>query len=610
MSSDKVASHNFFPPLIWARSYKQETFVRDLFASLIVVAMLVPQALAYAKVAGMPLQVGLYVSILPPLMYCLFGTSMFLAVGTCAIIAILTKAGAGLVAAEGTIDYVLAGSIMALMSGGMLIVAGLLRLGFIANFLSHTVISGFVTGSVLTIAATQFKHLLGITIVTPPGQPQAQTFVEIVTELAPRIKQAHWGTMLLATGSFVAFIFMRRYLKLILQKIGFSAQRAGLFAGLGPFIVVVGAIIISWLLHLDQEGVKVVKDIPSGLPSVALPVFDLGLWKTLFSPALLLAIIVFVESVSVAQAFAVKRKQNIDPNQEMVALGIANMASSISGGYPAAGSFSRSAVNYNGGAETPVAGILAAIGIALVAVFLTRTLYYLPLATLGALIVLAALTLVDYRILGKAWIYSKRDFFAVLVTFVMTMMYGVEKGLETGLILSVVLHIYHTSRPHFAVVGLMPGTQYFRNIHRHKAVTSEKLVSLRVDESLYFANAKYLEEVVVKALHEFPKAKHLVLQCTAVNHIDMSALESLETINRRLMGAGVTLHLSEIKGPVLDRLQRSDILQHLSGKVYTTHYQAVLELAPEMAEEALTRFAQGDVTPNTETLCLTNPQGA
>lgn len=605
MSSDKLAFRNFFPPFTWAHSYKQDTFIKDLFASLIVVAMLVPQALAYAKVAGMPLQVGLYVSILPPLLYCLFGTSMFLSVGTCAIIAILTKAGASLVAAEGTVDYVLAGSIMALMAGGMLIIAGLLRLGFIANFLSHMVVSGFVTGSVLTIAATQVKHLLGLTITTPAGQPQAQTFVEIMNEIIPRLGEAHWGTMIFAAGSFAAFLFMRRYLKLILQKIGFSAQRAGLFAGLGPFIVVICAIVISWLLHLDTAGVKVVKDIPSGLPSISLPVFDLHTWQVLFAPSFLLFIIVFVESVSVAQAFAVKRKQNIDPNQEMVALGIANMASSISGGYPAAGSFSRSAVNYNGGAETPVAGILAAIGIALVAVFLTKTLYYLPMATLGALIVIAALTLVDFRILGKAWIYSKRDFFAVVVTLVMTMIYGVEKGLETGLILTVVLHIYHTSRPHFAVVGLMPGTQFFRNIHRHKAVTSDKLISLRVDESLYFANAKYLEDVVNKALHEFPKAKHLVLQCAAVNHVDMSALESLEAINRRLMSAGVTLHLSEIKGPVLDRLQHSDIFQHLSGKVYTTHYQAVLELAPEMAEEATVRFEQGEITPNTETLCLT-----
>ena len=475
MSTQKALLRTLFPPLTWLRTTNQELLIKDFLAAVIVVVMLVPQALGYALVAGMPPYIGLYVSILPPLMYCLFGSSMFLSVGVCAIIAILTKSGASLVGPAGTPEHVAAGATLALMAGGMLIAMGLLRLGFIANFLSHAVISGFVTGSVLTIVATQVKHVLGV-----PGS--GDTLYDIAMSIVPHLREIHVPTAIFALASLAAFLAARRYMKPLLQSLGFSPARASLFAGLGPFIVLSVAILLSWSLQsesgwlrdwfqLGKLGVKVVGDIPSGLPSLSLPSFELHaaakkvgdyptpavLWQALISHAALIAIIVFVESVSVAQALAVKRKQTIAPNREMVALGIANMASAVSGAYPAAGSFSRSAVNYNAGAQTPMAGIFAAIGIALVAVFFTKPLYYLPFATLAALIIIAALTLADYRILGKAWAYSKRDFAAVVVTFLVTVIYGVEKGLMTGLALSIILHIYHTSRPHFAVVGLMPG---------------------------------------------------------------------------------------------------------------------------------------------------------
>lgn len=590
---------SFFPPLTWGRSYNSDVFIKDTLAALIVVVMLVPQALGYANVAGMPPYIGLYVSILPPLLYCLFGTSMFLSVGVCAIIAILTKVGASIVGPSGTPEHVAAGAVLALMAGGMLIVMGLLRLGFIANFLSHTVISGFVTGSVLTIMATQAKHLLGV-------PASGDTLFEIGRSIAPHLKAIQIPTVIFGLASFAGFLLMRRYLKPILQMCGFTPTRASLFSGMGPFIVLCIAIFMSWALqseggwlHLEALGVKVVGSIPSGLPSLSMPSFDLhvaerhaaeyptpqALWQALVAHSALIAIIIFVESASVGQALAAKRRQTIEPNQEMIALGVSNVAAAVSGAYPSAGSFSRSAVNYNAGAQTPLAGILAAIGIALVATFLTPYLYYLPYATLAALIIIAAATLADFGILRKAWSYSKRDFSAVVATFLVTVVYGVEKGLLTGLVLSLVLHIYHTSRPHFAVVGLMPGTHHFRNIKRHKVLTSPTLVTLRVDESLYFANAKYLEEVVNEVLTSYPKMKHLVLQCPAVNHVDMSALESLETINHRLKETGVKLHLSEVKGPVMDRLKRSDLLPHLTGRVFMSQYEAIVELEPAIAEE-------------------------
>ncbi len=575
-----------FPPRVWWRTCDRDTLTKDFMAALIVVVMLVPQALGYAMVAGMPPYVGLYVSILPPLLYCLFGTSMYLQVGVCAIIAIMTKSGASMIGAVGTTEHVAAGSVLALMAGATLITMGMLRLGFVANFLSHTVISGFVTGSVLTIAATQIRYITG----TPAA---GSTLYDIFYALLQHLSEIHWPTLAFAVAALAGFILMRRYLKQILELLGFTSARAALFAGLGPFIVVSTAILASWALQSDTLGIRVVGEIPAGLPALGLPDFNLyaspraknfptetAMWLALLQHAGLMAIIMFVESISVAQALAARRRQRIEPNQEMRAVGIASLAAGFSGGYPVAGSFSRSAVNYNAGAQTPLAGIFAAIGIALVVAFFTPLLYYLPLATLGALIILAALTLVDFKILRTSWTYSKRDFFAVAATMVATLLYGVETGLITGLLLSVALHIYHTSRPHFAIVGLVPDTHHFRDVKRHKVITSSKIVSLRVDESLYFANARYLEEVIITLIADYPEAKHLILQCAAVNHVDLSALESLENINRRLKDAGITLHLSEVKGPVMDRLKRSHFLNELSERVFQSQYQAFVTLDP------------------------------
>jgi sulfate permease, SulP family len=578
MRVDQASFQRLFPFLTWAQAYDRDKFSRDFIAALIVVVMLVPQALGYAMVAGMPPYAGLYVSMLPAIMYCVFGTSMFMAVGVCAIIAIMTAAGAGSVAAAGTPEYVAAAAILALMSGCTLIVMGALRLGFVTNFISHTVISGFVTGSVLTIAATQVKHLLGVSA-------KGETLYDIAVSVWKALDKTHYPTVLFGALSLAAFILARRYLKSLLQKAGLSSERAGLLSGMGPFAIVSAAILITAWFDLDALGIKVVGHIPSGLPSLALPYFDADLWMILGGQAALIAIIVFVESVSIAQAFAVKRKQRIEPNQELIALGVAGIAASVSGGYPVAGSFSRSAVNYNAGAQTPAAGIFAAIGIALVASFFTQPLFHLPLATLAAMIVLAALTLVDFHILRKAWTYSKRDFMAVVATFLMTVLFGVERGLMTGMILSIALHIYLTSRPNFAVLGLVPGTHHFRDSKRNKVVTSDQIVSLRIDESLYFANANYLEEVVNKLITDYPNARHLILTCPAVNHIDMSALDVLESINRRLKEAGITLHLSEIKGPIMDRLKRSNFLEELTGQIFLTHYDAVVSLDPGLQVE-------------------------
>jgi SulP family sulfate permease len=296
----------------------------------------------------------------------------------------------------------------------------------------------------------------------------------------------------------------------------------------------------------------------------------------------LISIVGFVESVSVGQTLAAKRRQRIDPDQELVALGAANIGAAFTGGFPITGGFSRSVVNFDAGARTQLASLITAGGILLATLLLTPSLFHLPQATLAATIVVAVWTLVDFKILARTWRYSKPDFMALATTIALTLIQGVEVGLMAGVGLSLALHLWRTSQPHIAEVGLVPGTEHFRNVRRHQVQTTPEVVSLRVDESLYFANSRAIEDRINEAVAERPALRHVVLQCSAINDIDASALESLESINERLRGAGLQLHLSEVKGPVMDRLHRSDFLQHLSGQVFLTHYQALMRLAPSL----------------------------
>jgi SulP family sulfate permease len=322
--------------------------------------------------------------------------------------------------------------------------------------------------------------------------------------------------------------------------------------------------------------------VPQGLPPLTLPLWDLSLLKQLALPALLISIVGFAESVSVGQTLAAKRRQRIEPNQELIALGASNISASLSGGFPVTGGFARSVVNFDAGAQTPAAGIYTAVGIALASLFLTPALYFLPQATLSATIIVAVLSLVDLTIFKRTWQYSKADFAAALSTFLVTLALGVELGLVTGVSVSLTLFLYRTSRPHIAEVGLVPGTEHFRNVLRHSVLINPTLVSLRVDESLYFANSKALEDHINQSMASMPNLQNVVLLCSAINDIDASALESLELIEARLLSAGIALHLSEVKGPVMDRLKHTHFLRHLSGQVFLTHYQAIQALSPSV----------------------------
>jgi SulP family sulfate permease len=378
--------------------------------------------------------------------------------------------------------------------------------------------------------------------------------------------------------SLAALILARRYLKSVLVLLGVASRPAESIARSGPVFVVIAATLVVAGLALTARGVAVVGTIPAGLPPLALPAIDLGLTMQLALPALMISLVGFVESVSVGQTLAAKRRQRIEPDQELIGLGVSNLASAFSGGFPVTGGFARSVVNFGAGAETPAAGAFAAVGIALATLYLTPYLADLPQATLAATIIVAVLSLVDFTVLKRTWSYSKADFAAMAATMLVTLAVGVEQGILAGVALSLALFLYRTSRPHMAIVGLVPGTEHFRNIHRHDVLTSDEILTLRIDESLYFANSRYLEDRITELVADRPRLRHLILMCSAINDIDASALESLEEINRRLADGGVTLHLSEVKGPVMDRLANTSFLKDLTGKVFRSQFEAIREL--------------------------------
>jgi len=567
------------PILNWAKDYDRGTLTNDLVAAVIVTIMLIPQSLAYALLAGLPPEMGLYASILPLVAYAIFGTSRALAVGPVAVVSLMTAAAVGNLALQGTAEYALAAITLAFMSGVMLLVMGVFRLGFLANFLSHPVIAGFITASGVLIATSQLKHIFGI-------DAHGHTMVELLGSLFENQHLTNPITLVIG-GLTVGFLFwVRKGMKPMLLSLGLKPRMADILTKAGPVLAVVVTTLATWGFGLQDKGVKIVGEVPMGLPPLSVPAFSADIWGSLFVSALLISVIGFVESVSVAQTLAAKKRQRIVPDQELIGLGASNIAAAMSGGYPVTGGFARSVVNFDAGAETPAAGAYTAVGILLAALLLTPLLFFLPKATLAATIIVAVLSLVDFSILTKAWTYSKVDFTAVATTIFLTLGMGVEIGVSAGVALSIFLFLYKTSRPHVAEVGLVPGTQHFRNILRHEVETHPELVTLRIDESLYFANARFLEDYVYDRIACDEPIKHVVLLCSAVNEIDMSALESLEEINHRLSDVGIKLHLSEVKGPVMDRLKRSHFLDELTGNVYLSHYEAVCELAGGKAKAA------------------------
>ncbi|MDB9801469.1 sulfate permease [bacterium] len=565
----------YLPILDWGRRYDRNTFSNDMIAAVIVTIMLIPQSLAYALLAGLPPEAGIYASIAPIVLYAIFGTSRALAVGPVAVVSLLTASAIGQVAETGTAGYAIAALTLAFLSGGFLVLLGVLRLGFLANFLSHPVIAGFITASGILIAVSQLPHILGIS-------GDGHTLPEMLSSIFKHLNQINLITVIIGVGATAFLFWVRNNLKPLLKRMGLSPLMADILTKAGPVAAVVTTTVSVWAFGLSEKGVKIVGEVPQSLPPLTMPSLSPELVGSLLMPAILISIIGFVESVSVAQTLAAKKRQQINPNQELIGLGAANLGAAFTGGFPVTGGFSRSVVNFDAGSETPAAGIYTAIGLAIAALFLTPLVFFLPKATLAATIIVAVLSLVDLSILRKTWNYNRDDFVAVLATILLTLTMGVEVGVASGVAISILLHLYKTSRPHVAEVGLVPGSQHFRNIHRHDVLTDPTLLTLRVDESLYFINARFLQDLVQLKVTAGTEIKNVILMFSAVNEVDYSALESLEAINLRLKDMNVGLHLSEVKGPVMDRLKTSHFLGDLNGKVFLSQYDATMTLAPSL----------------------------
>lgn len=554
----------------WLRQYQRQWLSGDLTAGLIVTVMLIPQSLAYAMLAGLPPEVGLYASILPLFAYAIFGTSMTLAVGPVAVASLMTASALAPLAAAGSPEYLALAVLLALLSGGMLFVFGLLRLGFLAYFLSHPVISGFISGSAILIAIGQLKYIFGIKIA-------AGGVVATVSGLAHGLPQLNPSTTLIGVSALVFLFFARSYLAPLLQKIGVSSHTAGLMTRLAPMAVVIASTAFVANSGLNESAaVSVVGSIPSGLPVLSLPEVSWNGVSLLWLPALLISLVGFVESVSVAQSLALKRGQRITPNKELLGIGAANLASAFSGGYPVTGGFARSVVNFSAGANTPAAGIVSALLMAAVIAGLTGWFYYLPHAVLAATIIVAVIALVDFKTLQEAWSYDKADAISLLLTFAGVVLLGVEEGIMIGVVLSLAVLVWRSSRPHMAVVGRVPGTEHFRNVDRFTVETQQGLIALRIDESLYFANAHALEEKVESLIAAQPETRRVLLILSAVNQLDTTALGVLTELENKLSEQHILLQFAEIKGPVLDRLRNTHLGKRMKDRIYLSTHQAFM----------------------------------
>ena len=548
----------------WLKHYRRDLLAGDIGAGIIVALMLIPQGMAYAIVAGLPPVAGLYASILPAVAYAMFGSSMVQSIGPAAITALMVASALAGLAPAGSALYATLAAQLALMAGAVLFLSGLFRLGFLSSFLSRPVMSGFTTGAALLIAEGQLAPLLGVgslASVTTAGSPGAA----------------------IGLGSLLALWLAKTWLARLLAKAGMRRSWADIVARLAPvFVLGMAAVAVVYLGWTGGE-VRTVGSVPAGLPDIAL-VTSADHWRALLTPSLLIAFMIFLTSQSAAQALAQRRGERIDTNSELLGLGAANLATAVSGGFVVSGSISRSAVNYDAGANTPLASVFSAGLLLLALVAPTGWLSFLPMPALAATIIVAVMGMVDLVTLKQAWSYDRGDAGALLATMAGVLLLGVEAGVVVGVVLSLATLLWRSSRPHIAVIGKIPGSEHFRNVQRHQVETLPGVLLLRIDAGLFFGNIDAVIDRLNKLLGERQQRgetmRHVVLVMSGVNLVDMTGLYALNELNNSLKQQGITLNLSEVTGPVMDRLQRSGLLRHkLSGEVYLSTAQAFRELA-------------------------------
>lgn len=564
-----------FPAWQWLQHYSTVKFKSDVLASLIVIAMLVPQGMAYSMLAGLPPIMGLYASILPMIVYALIGGSSTLSIGPVAIISMMTFATLNPLFEVGSPVYIEAATLLALMVGLISLLLGVLRFGFLIQLISHPVIKSFIIASALLIALGQFKFLVDVPL-------KANNIPEFVLSLWEYLSLTHFASLIFGVLAILFLIYVPKILAT--QSIQSRFGSTAFLSKALPLILVVISIASVMLFDLQNVGIKTVGEIPSGFPPLSFPHWNWELVQTLLPGATMIAMISFVESLSIAQATALQQRSQLNSNQELVALGLANLSAGVSSAFPVTGSLSRTVVNADAGAKTPMAGVLSSLLIIVVSLYFTGFFQDLPLVILAATIIVSIWKLVDFKPFVDTWRYSKADGIAMWVTFFGVVCIDISTGLIIGIISTFILLLWRISRPHIAVIGLVEGTQHFRNVQRHHVYTAPHILSLRIDENISFLNANTLKGFLINEVSQNIDLEHVVINCSSVSSIDLSALEMLEDLNAELSKLDIRLHFSEVKGPVMDKLQHSKLLTHLSGQIFLTHYQAVTELATASSE--------------------------
>jgi SulP family sulfate permease len=561
------------PVLSWAKGYGLPDFRADLSAGIVVFFLTLPQAVAYAFLAGLPAEAGLYAATLALLTYAIFGSSRTLAVGPTAIIAMMTLEAVSALAEPFSAQYLEVAVKLTFLTGVVLLLLRVLNFGAVISFLSHGMVTGFVTGAALLIMANQLPSLLGV---TASGGPSLDL---VVIHVSAAIESINLATLLISSGALGLLFFCKYGLRLILSRLRVPEKWTEGAVRLAPMYVVLLGILVVWKFGMTGQGVAVVGSIPASLPSLSWVGLSVAEVIMLLPSALLLAMLIFMEGTSVGTAVASKRRQKINPNQELVGLGMSNVGSALGGGFPVSGSFARTIVNSTSGAVTPVASLVTAALVVTVLLAFTSLIYHLPQAVLSAIILLSAVQLIDMQGIKRIFSFNTIDAITFSITFIMVLALGVKIGIVVGILLSFILLIRASSKPHIAVVGRWQGSEHFRNVLRHDVATSPKVLAVRIDESLYFVNTRYVETFVLNKVADSKEIEHVLLIFSAVNFVDSSGLEMLELLSDSLSEVGVTLHLSEVKGPVMDRLKDTAFYERMKGKVFFTTDIAMKELA-------------------------------
>lgn len=554
---------SIFPALKWLKTYHPRHFKADVVAALIVLAMLVPQGMAYAMLAGLPPVMGIYASILPMIIYAFTGSSTTLSIGPVAIISMMVFSALQPLFAVGSTAYIEAACLLAIMVGIISLILGLFRFGFLIQLISHPVIKSFIIASALLIALGQFKFLLDIPL-------QTNNIPEFIGSLVNNFHRISFLSVGVSLAAISILVFLPKWV------------RSDFLNKTIPLLLVLSSIIVVYAFSLDQHGLKTVGIIPTGLPSFHFPTWNFDLVQKLLPSAFMIAMISFVESLAIAQATALQKRDDLNSNQELIALGLANIAAGINMGFAVSGSLSRTVVNSDAGAKTPMSGVMSSLLMIAVSLYFTSFFQNLPLTILAATIFVSIWKLVSFLPFFETWKYSKADGLAMWATFLGVTCIDISTGLVIGIILTFILLLWRISRPHIAVIGLVEGTQHFRNVSRYDVLTTETIASFRIDENLNFLNAHVLKGYIITELSHNPQIQHVVINCSSISNIDLSAVEMLEDLNRELLQLGIQLHLSEVKSPVMDRLNSSRLINMLSGKIFLSHYQAIQTLSPEI----------------------------